>query len=435
MSRSFHLVTYGCQMNIHDGERVSGVLQAAGWSVAPDPGAADAVILMTCCVRGSAEDRFWGNLQSMRSLKRGGRPLIAVGGCVAQNEGVEVFTRAPHVDLVFGTQQYPRVVELLEEAASAPVCALEMPGLDLGGLPRAQAEGFRAWVPVIYGCNNFCSYCVVPFTRGREVSRPRSELLEEIGSLVEGGSREVILLGQNVNSYGRDLEGEPGFASLLGEVAARWPDTWIRFLTSPPRDFTPDIVEAIQGHPNICRYIHLPIQAGSDEILLAMNRGYCRDEYLEKVASVRKALPDAAVSSDIIVGYPGETEEDFLQTLGAVRASAYDMAYTYVYNRREGTRAAESGVPEVPREVMMERFDRLAALVRELAYSSNQRDVGKELEVLVDGHSRKADPPRLRGRTRTNKVVNLPGEPELIGSVVRVRVAEAGHWSLQATCL
>ncbi len=435
MNRSFHLVTYGCQMNLHDGERVAGALLSSGWKEAADPGDADAAVLLTCCVRGSAENRFWGNLHSLKALKRRGRPLIAVGGCLAQREGAEVFRRAPHVDLVFGTRQYPRIAELLAEAAASPLCSLEMPALRLAGLPRAQAEGFRAWVPVIYGCNNFCSYCVVPFTRGREVSRPRAEILEEIDGLVEGGSREVVLLGQNVNSYGRDLCGASEFASLLDEVAARWPDAWIRFLTSHPRDFNEDIVEVMLERPNVCRHIHLPVQSGSDAVLAAMNRGYGREEYLKKVAIIREALPDAAVSSDIIVGYPGETEEDFLKTLEAVRSSAYDMAYTFLYNRRSGTRAAESGAAEVPREVMADRFRRLAGLVRDLAFASNRRDVGRQFEVLLDGHSRRADPSRLRGRNRAGKVVNLTGDPALIGSVVRVGICAAGPWSLQAELL
>lgn len=431
MSGTFHITTFGCQMNFHDSERLGGVLKAAGWREATSQREADAVILMTCCVRQSAEDRFWGHLQSLRSIKRDSGPLFAVGGCVAQNEGLSLFERAPHVDLVFGTHQYPRIAELLEEASVAPLCALEMPGLDLEDVPLARTEAFRAMVPIIYGCDNYCSYCVVPFTRGRETSRPRAELLREISELVENGAREIILLGQNVNSYGRDLTGEPQFASLLGEVAARWPGAWVRFLTSHPRDFSPDIIETMLEHVNICRYVHLPLQAGSDDILRSMRRGYTLEDYLGRVASIRGAMPDAAVSSDLMVGFPGETEDDFRRTLGAVEASHYDMAYTYIYNRRPGTRAAEDGLPEVPHEAKMERFGRLASLVRELAHASNLADVGKIMEVLVEGRSKKSDPPLLRSRTRTNKVVNFPGEPGLTGSFVTVEITGAGHWSLR----
>lgn len=427
---SFHITTFGCQMNFHDSERLSGILAAAGWREAADISEADAVILITCCVRQSAEDRFWGYLNSLKPLKRERGCLFAVGGCIAQNEGTNIFERAPHVDLVFGTHQYPHIAELLDAAASAPVCVLEMSGLDLAGLPLARSDEFRAWVPIIYGCDNFCSYCVVPYTRGRETSRPRDELLDEIAGLIDDGAREVVLLGQNVNSYGKGAPDGIRFASLLGEVAGRWPRTRIRFLTSHPRDFSDDIIETMAGHANICRFVHLPLQAGSDRILRAMRRGYDRAEYLAKVEAIRERLPGVAVTSDLMVGFPGEEEEDFLKTLDAVRASRYDQAYTYIYNRRAGTTAADGPWPEVPHEVIMERFNRLAALVKELSLSSNQADVGKILEVLVEGEGRKSTPPGLRGRTATNKVVNFAGSRESIGTMVEVEITRAGPWSL-----
>ncbi len=310
----FHITTFGCQMNFHDSERLAGAFNAAGWEEVEAPGDADAVIIITCCVRQSAEDRFWGFLSSLKPLKREKGTLFAVGGCVAQNEGEAVFKRAPHVDLVFGTHQYPHIAELLDAAAGQAVCVLDMPGLELDGLPLSRHEKFRAWVPIIYGCDNYCTYCVVPYTRGRETSRPREELIREIGTLVDEGALEVVLLGQNVNSYDRDGE---GFSPLLSAVASHWPDIRIRFLTSHPRDFTPDIIKVMSDHPNVCRYVHLPLQAGSDSILKAMGRGYDRAAYLEKIDAIREGLPGVAVSSDLMVGFPGERRGGFSRNSGS----------------------------------------------------------------------------------------------------------------------
>lgn len=423
----FNLTTFGCQMNFHDGERISGILAAAGWEEAPVPDEADAVIIVTCCVRQSAEDRFWGYLNSLKPLKKKRGTIFAVGGCVAQKQGSGVMERAPHVDLVFGTQQYPHIAGLLEAAARQPLCVLDMPGLELDGLPLSRREMFRAWVPVIYGCNNFCTYCVVPYTRGPEISRSRGEICREIGSLVEEGTLEVVLLGQNVSSY--DSEGT-GFSSLLSEVASLWPGVRIMFLTSHPRDFTPDIIEVMSEHKNICRYVHLPLQAGSDAILKAMGRGYDRSSYMATIDAVRDALPEAAISTDLMVGFPGESEDDFLATLDAARYCRYDQAYTFVYNTRPGTAAAEAGWPEVPHEAKMERFERLAALVKKMACRSNEADVGKVMDVLVEGESRKPSDSRLKGRSVTNKVVNFPGERRLIGTIAKVKITGAGTWSL-----
>lgn len=414
-------------MNFHDGERLAGILDAAGWEKSASPENADAIIIITCCVRKSAEDRFWGFLNSMKPLKRRNGTLFAVGGCVAQNEGEAVFEKAPHVDLVFGTHQYTHIVELLDESAQHRMCALEMTGLELGGLPAARNERFRAWVPIINGCNNFCTYCVVPYTRGREVSRSRNELLREIDSLVEDGAMEIVLLGQNVNSY--FSEGER-FPSLLSRVASRWPATRIRFITSHPRDFNDEIIEVMADHPNICRYIHIPLQAGSDRILEAMGRGYDLSSYLGKIDSIRESLPGAAISSDLMVGFPGEEENDFDHTLEASMHCRYDQAYTYIYNPRPGTAATKSDWPEVPHGVKMERFNRLAALIKRLAHESNENDVGKVLEVLVEGESRKTSPSRLKGRTGTNKVVNFEGDQDLVGKTVDVAITGAGPWSL-----
>jgi len=432
--KTFHLITYGCQMNIHDSERIAGVLQQGGWREVRHPADADLVIFLTCCVRESAEERFWGRLNSLAPLKEKRGTLFAVGGCYAQLAGNEICLRAPWVDLVFGTTRYPELTELIARAGSNPACDIDWSELRLGGIPLARRESFRAWIPVITGCDNFCSYCVVPYVRGREASRPREEILEEVDAAVSEGAREVVLLGQNVDSYGRDRGEKGAFSCLLHEVAERWPQAWIRFLTSHPRDFGEELVRVIREHKNICRYIHLPLQAGSDRILRAMRRGYTLEEYLEKVELTRRVLPDAAISTDLMVGYPGEEEEDFEQTLQAVRACRFDSAYTFIYNPRPGTAAATLKEKEIPADVKRRRLVRLAELVQELSYGSNKAEVGKVVEVLVEGESPRSrkTPYNLRGRTRTNRVVNLRGKRELVGEVVKAHIARAGPWSLYA---
>jgi tRNA-2-methylthio-N6-dimethylallyladenosine synthase len=433
--RRFYLASFGCQMNLHDAERIAGILCAAGWEEADSPQDADLVVFLTCSVRAGAEERFWGRLQSMAPLKRNRGSMFAVGGCMAQRLGVEIIERAPHVDLVFGTEQYPKLLDLLAEAQGGPVCCVDMPGLKLSSVPSRRREPFRSWVPVITGCNNFCSYCVVPYVRGRETSRPRGEILAEIEEAVNSGVKEVNLLGQNVDSYGRDLAEPESFPGLLEEVARRWPELWVRFLTSHPRDFSRGIVEVMTEHQNICRYIHLPLQSGSDRVLAAMRRGYSLEQYLEKAEMIRRNLPDASLSTDIMVGFPGETEEDFLCTMRAAEACRFDAAYTFIYSPRPGTEAAVSGLPEVPREVKSERFRRLAERVKGLSYQSNRAEVGKMLEVLLEGPAPRAGktPYNMRGRTRTNKAVNVEADEAEAGEILKVRISAAGPWSLYAT--
>ncbi len=432
--RSFHLIVFGCQMNIHDAERIAGVMTGAGWRQTDEPSDADMVIFLTCCVRASAEERFWGRLRSLAYLKSSRGTIFAVGGCYAQLSGSDIAVRAPYVDLVFGTSRYTELPELIAKADGSQICSVEQGRLHLAGIPQIRKEPYRAWVPVTIGCNNSCAYCVVPNVRGREYSRPLDEILDEVESAVNSGVREIVLLGQNVSSYGRD-RGESGrFPLLLREIAEKWPDVWIRFLTSHPRDFDEDLVEAIREHENICRYIHLPLQAGSDRVLLSMRRGYTVKEYLERVKTIRNALPDASISTDIIVGFPGEQESDFADTLRVVEECRFDSAYTFMYNPRPGTAAKRAAVEEVPEEVKKRRLMRLAGLVRELSLKSHQKDVGKLMEVLVEGEAPRSGktPYNLRGRTRTNRAVNLRGETRLVGEVIKVRISRAGHWSLYA---
>lgn len=428
MDAKFALRVFGCQMNLHDGERVAGLLKESGWVEAP-PEEADAVILLTCCVRQSAEERLFGYLSSLKTLKERRGALIAVGGCLAQKEGLAILERAPHVDLIFGTHNYPDIPRLLSEARQGRVVELEMRGLRLEGIPVSRRDSFRAWVTITHGCSNFCSYCIVPYVRGPEFSRTMDDVVREVAGHVAQGAREIHLLGQNVNSFRRREEGRSRFADLLRLLGREFPEVWIRFTTSHPRDFDAGIIEAVAETENVCEYVHLPLQSGSDRILQAMNRGYTSDEYVKKVDLLRRRVSGVVVSTDIMVGFPGETEDDFRRTLKVVEECLFDYAFTFIYNPRPGT--AASRLPDdLPWEVKRERLERLAETTRRLTARSLRARLGKEEEVLVEGPSKK-DPGRLAGRTRGNHLVHFPfSGRDLAGRVVRVKIASAGNWAL-----
>ncbi len=430
MEKSFYIRTFGCQMNRHDSERIAGILAGAGWRETREAAEADAVIFMTCCVRESAETRVYGHLGDLKLLKQTNPDLvIALGGCMAQKEGERILERVPHLDLVFGTHQFTHIAGLLEEARHKAFAATAMRGFELDGLPLSRREGFRAWIPIVTGCNNFCSYCIVPTVRGVEKSRPREEILREVGTLVAEGAVEINLLGQNVNSYGRDLYGRPVFDELLRALDAQFPEVWLRFVTSHPRDFSDSIIEAIGECPSVCEYIHLPMQAGSDRILELMNRGYTKEYYLGRVGRLRERVPGCAISTDILLAFPGETEEDFLETLDAVERSAFDAAFTFIYSAREGTPAARLA-DNLPPQEKQDRFDRLQERLRELTLASNLREEGRTVQVLVEGPSAR-NPRMLTARTREHRIVNFPGDAELAGQRVNVVIERAGLWSLQ----
>ena len=426
--KRYALLTFGCQMNLHDAERIGGILESEGWREAP-LAEADAIILLTCCVRESAERRLYGNLSALKPLKARKPVTIAVGGCMAQKEGHRLQERAPYVDLVFGTHQYPRIAGLLAAAQRGRVCSTALDGLSIEGLPYRRRESFRAWVTITHGCDNFCTYCVVPYVRGRETSRPLSEVVEEVGMHVRAGVREINLLGQNVNSYCRKEEGRSRFADLLRHLGLRYPHTWVRFMTSHPRDFDPEIIQAIAETENVCEYVHLPLQSGSDRVLASMHRGYGREEYREKARELRRVVPEASLSTDIMVGFPGEGEDDFLATLDIVDSCRFDAAFTFIYNPREGTAAARLA-DDVPAEVKQERLRRLLELTRGLTASSLREEVGKERVALVYGPSHR-DPLNWSARTRRNQLVHFRrGEADLSGRFVRVRISASGSWSL-----
>ncbi|WP_258360487.1 tRNA (N6-isopentenyl adenosine(37)-C2)-methylthiotransferase MiaB [Moorella sulfitireducens (nom. illeg.)] len=433
--KTFKIITYGCQMNQRDSEMMADLLQAAGYEPVADEAEAGVIILDTCCVREKAENKVYGKLGQIERLKSANPDLvIAVAGCMVQQPGVaeKIRQQAPYVDLLLGTHnlaELPRLVEEIRELHRPLVAVREDAGPVVEDLPRRRARGAQAFVTITYGCNNFCTYCIVPYVRGRERSRRPDDILKEIEALVDQGVIEVTLLGQNVNSYGRDLEGDVTFASLLTMVNDVAGLKRIRYVTSHPRDFTPELVATISRLDKVCEHVHLPVQAGSNRILELMHRGYTREHYLELVASLRRHIPGISLTTDLIVGFPGETEEDFLETLDLVARVQFDNAFTFMYSPRKGTVAA--GLPgQLPREVKKERLKRLMELQNRISLAKNEALVGQVVEVLVEGPS-KTDPSQLSGRTRTNKLVIFPGEAGLTGKLVNVRLTKAQTWLLK----
>jgi tRNA-2-methylthio-N6-dimethylallyladenosine synthase len=418
---TYHLTTFGCQMNEHDSERMKGMLESLGYAESADRGQADLVLFNTCSIRESADSRFIAHLGEAKRLKHE-RPerIVGVGGCWAQSLKQEVFERFPFVDVAFGPGQVHKLAEFLIGDSLSAQGYFEFEGFT-GHLPARRARPFQGWLQISVGCNCACSYCIVPSTRGREVSRPPAELLEEVRAMATDGVREVTLLGQNVNSYGRDLPAHPGgprsagarpqrtsFAELLRLLDGIEGIERIRYTSPHPKDMREDVIRAHAELPSVCEHIHLPMQSGSSRILKAMRRTYDRRRYLDRVALIREHLPDVALTTDIIVGFPGETEDDFLQTMEVVEEVGYDGAFTFVFSPRRGTEAAEIGDGVVPHSEKVERMERLVELVQRRARERAQRFVGRTVEVLVEGGSR-TDPERLRGRTRHNKVVNFGG--------------------------
>ncbi|WP_156274911.1 tRNA (N6-isopentenyl adenosine(37)-C2)-methylthiotransferase MiaB [Neomoorella glycerini] len=433
--KTFKIITYGCQMNQRDSEMMADLLQAAGYEPVADEADADVIVLDTCCVREKAENKVYGKLGQIERLKNANPDLvIAVAGCMVQQPGAaaKIRQQAPYVDLLLGTHnlaELPRLIEEIRELHQPRVAVREEEGAIGEDLPRRRARGAQAFVTITYGCNNFCTYCIVPYVRGRERSRRPEDILKEIKDLVDQGVIEVTLLGQNVNSYGRDLEEKIGFADLLTRVNAIEGLKRIRYVTSHPRDFTPRLVETISRLDKVCEHVHLPVQAGSNRILELMHRGYTREHYLELVASLRRHMPGISLTTDLIVGFPGETEEDFRETLDLVARVQFDNAFTFMYSPRKGTVAAT--LPgQLPLEVKKERLKRLMELQNQISLAKNEALVGQEIEVLVEGPS-KTDPSRLSGRTRTNKLVIFPGDQNLTGKLVNVRLTQAQTWLLK----
>jgi tRNA-2-methylthio-N6-dimethylallyladenosine synthase len=434
MSLRYHVTTFGCQMNEHDSERMKGMLQSLGYAEAERRDEADLILFNTCSIRESADSRLIAHLGEARRLKRE-RPdrVLGIGGCWAQSLKDEVFERFPFVDVAFGPGQVHRLADFLMSDSLSAQGYFEFEGFT-GHLPALRSRRFQGWLQISVGCNCACSYCIVPSTRGREVSRPLQELVEEARAMAGDGVRELTLLGQNVNSYGRDLpprsEGgaKPTFAALLAAIDAVEGIERIRYTSPHPKDMREDVIRAHAELPSVCEHIHLPLQSGSSRILKAMRRTYDCKRYLDRVALIREYVPDAALTTDIIVGFPGETEEDFQRTLEVVEQVAYDGAFTFLYSPRRGTEAAGLTDGVVAHPVKLERMQRLVELVQRSARERAQRFVGRTLEVLVEGASR-TDPDKLRGRSRHNKVVNFTGLA-LSGELAQVRIESATSQTL-----
>ena len=443
-SGTYTLLTYGCQMNEHDSETIAGILKEMGYEEAPSLEESDLILLNTCSIRENAVEKIFGKVGDLKRLKyTNPELLIGICGCLPQHEGAveKIRRRAPHVDLVFGTHNLYRLPALIAKArdeGQAVVEVWESEGEVVENLPIRRAEGLKAYVTIMYGCNNFCAYCVVPYTRGRERSRRPEDIVEEVKRLGAGGYKEITLLGQNVNSYGKDAAGQPDpapgtsagtdFAGLLELLDPVDGIERIRYMTSHPRDFHQRLIDTIARSRKVCEHFHLPVQAGSNEVLRWMNRGYTRESYLDLVQRVREKIPEASVTTDIIVGFPGETEEHFEETLDLLRRAEFDAAYTFMFSPRKGTPAA--GLPgQHEQAVKKSRLQRLMALQNEISLRKNNTLVGRELEVLVEGRS-KNDPNVLSGRTRTNKLVLLRADDRLVGKLVPVRIREARTWTL-----
>lgn len=421
-------------MNEHDSERIAGLLEAEGFVAVGSADEADVVVLNTCCVRENADNKLYGALGHLKAVKATRPDLeIVVAGCLAQKDRELIRQRAEHVDVVVGTHNVHRTVELLARSRECgPIVEIWDEALDEAeaypsALPVKREVDYAAWVTIQVGCDNSCAFCIVPAVRGREISRPMDELLAEVERLASEGVVEVTLLGQNVNSYGRDLtKRRPLFAELLSAVASIDGIERVRFTSPHPKDLRPETIEAMASHPAVCPHLHLPLQAGSDRVLAAMHRGYTAERYLARLEAARAAVPDLAVTTDLIVGFPGETDEDFERTLEVVAAAEYDSAYTFIFSPRPGTEAAALTDRFVAPEVVAERFERLRVVVERSALAKHRARVGREELVLVEGPSKK-DPTVTSGRTGQNKLVHFRTAERLRpGTFARVRITDAG---------
>ncbi|RAL22523.1 tRNA (N6-isopentenyl adenosine(37)-C2)-methylthiotransferase MiaB [Thermoflavimicrobium daqui] len=433
-NKRYMIQTYGCQMNVHDSETIAGIFEQMGYEATDQEQEADIILLNTCAIRENAEDKVFGTLGRLKQLKLEKPDLIlGVCGCMSQEESVvnRILKSYQHVDLVFGTHNIHRLPYLLQNALYSKEMVIEVwskEGDVVENIPKVRSDGLRAWVNIMYGCDKFCTYCIVPYTRGKERSRRPEDVLNEIRELARKGYQEVTLLGQNVNAYGKDFKDiDYRFGDLMDDVH-KIGIPRVRFTTSHPRDFDDHLIEVLAKRGNLVEHIHLPVQSGSSEVLKLMARKYTREQYLELVRKIKKAIPDVVLTTDIIVGFPGETDEQFAETLTLVKEVEYDSAYTFIYSPREGTPAAKMK-DDIPMEVKKERLQQLNEVVNEIARRKNEALRGEVLEVLVEGESKK-NSEVLSGRTRTNKLVNFRGPKHLIGQLVYVKITEPQTWTL-----
>ena len=429
--KKYFLRTYGCQMNVHDSEQIVSIVEQLGFSRVSQMELADLVILNTCAIRENAHDKVFGYLGRLKHLKREKPDLmIAIGGCMPQQEGVvhELQLHHPYVDIVFGTHNIHELGSLiLNSKQKQEIEVYSIEGNVYEGVTYQRDSSITAWVNIMYGCDKFCTYCIVPFTRGRQRSRKMEDILSEVSELKQQGYQEVTLLGQNVNAYGKDLEQSISFSQLLEEVA-KIGIPRVRFVTSHPWDFTDEMIDIISKYSNVMPYIHLPLQSGSSRILKLMGRRYTKEEYLSLFQKMKERIPNVAITTDIIVGFPGETEEDFESTLDVVTACQYDGAYTFLFSPREGTPASLMK-DDISKEIKEQRLKRLNDLVNQFSYQQNQKLLGKTVKVLVQGVSEK-DQEKVYGYTETMKLVNVVAPKDVIGQIIPVRITDSKSFSL-----
>jgi len=433
--RTYCVVTYGCQMNAHDSEKLAGMLREMGMEEAPNRETADFVIFNTCCVRDNAQRRALGNVVWLKELKKQ-RPemMVAVCGCMMQQPGMgeQILRQYPFVDVAFGTHNLYRFAQLMLQAVKSRRRVVEVVQDDEGSIPEdlpvLRSSPYHAYITIMYGCNNFCSYCIVPYVRGRERSRASARIIEEARRLYADGVKEIMLLGQNVNSYGLDVEGEMSFAQLLAALDEIGIER-IRFMTSHPKDISDELIDVMANSKHICHSLHLPVQHGNNRILQSMNRRYTREKYLERVQAIRAKVPDISLTTDLIVGYPSETEEEFEDTCSLVKEVGYDSAFTFIYSPRVGTRAADME-EQIPEDVSSRRIQKLIAIQKESTHERYAKYVGQIHHVLVDEAS-KRDATQMAGKNEYNITVNFPGTSDLIGNIVKVKIMSAGESTLR----
>lgn len=436
-NKFYNIITYGCQMNEHDSERLAGMLEEMGYQQTDKLGSADIILLNTCIIRENAELKVFGKLGELKRYKRENPDLIiGIGGCMMQQDEPvdEVYNKYRHVDLIFGTHNIhhlPNLIEKIEETRDRVVEVWDEEEGLIPDLPSQRESEHTAWISIIQGCDNFCTYCIVPYVRGRERSRPVPSIVEEAVRLAEDGVREITLLGQNVNSYGNDLKKEITFPKLLEELNKVEELKRIRFMTSHPRDLSADLLENIKKLDKVANHIHLPVQSGSNKVLKEMNRGYTREYYIDRVKKIKKEIPGAAVSTDFIVGFPGESDEDFEKTIELVKELKFDMAYTFIYSPRSGTPAARRD-DQIDEDLKKERLNRLMDLQNKISYDKNQKLIGSTQEILVTGPSNN-DPEVFEGRTSTNKICFIDKREDLVGELVKVKIDAAKSWTLEGT--
>ncbi len=428
------LETFGCQQNVADGQRLMGMLEACGFAFTGEPREADLVVLNTCAIREHAEQRVFGNLGALTHSKRENpEQVIALCGCMAQEERVTRRVRESyrHVDLVFGPQalwKFPELLWQVYETKKRVFSVADEHGTIAEGIPVVRERGVKAWVSIMYGCNNFCSYCIVPYVRGRERSREPAAVLEEVRQLVEAGYKDITLLGQNVNSYGNDLDGDYHFPDLLADIDRIPGDYWIRFMSSHPKDATPRLFDVMAASRHVARQLHLPFQSGNNRVLQEMNRRYTREKYLDLIRYAREAMPGLVLTSDVIIGFPGETEAEAMDTISLVDEVGFDALFTFIFSPRPGTRAAELPDP-ASREEKQRWFDRLLEVQNARSAALHAAYVGSGVRVLADGESGDPDYP-LSSRTEGNRLVRLRGDRSLIGQFLEVRITGSNTWAL-----